>query len=76
MAEESLKVRDREAEIVSDPDENRPPVKPIRYVERTLTRPDGTTVTVEVPVYPPYEIKPLASRANGIDPKTSKSRNN
>ena len=76
MAEESLKVRDREAEIISDPDDDRPPMKPIRYVERTLTRPDGTTVKVEVPVYPPYEINPIGSNSNGAARKASRRRAN
>ena len=32
-------------------------IRPIRFVQRELTRPDGTTVTVDVPVYPPFELK-------------------
>jgi hypothetical protein len=32
------------------------PLKPIRMVERQLTRPDGTQVTVQVPVYPPFRL--------------------
>jgi len=32
-------------------------LKPIRVVTRELTRPDGTTVQVEVPVYPPFQLK-------------------
>lgn len=32
-------------------------LKPIRVVERELTRPDGTTVRVKVPVYPPFRLK-------------------
>lgn len=36
-------------------------VEPIRTVVRKLTRPDGSTVTVEVPVYPPFEMKDLAN---------------
>ena len=31
-------------------------LKPIRVVERELTRPDGTKVRVEVPVYPPFRL--------------------
>ena len=46
------------------PDDNvettgRANVEPIRTVVRELTRPDGSTVTVEVPVYPPFEMKDL-----------------
>ncbi len=29
---------------------------PIRVVKRSLTRPDGSTVVVEVPVYPPFRL--------------------
>jgi hypothetical protein len=29
---------------------------PIRIVKRVLTRPDGSTVVVEVPVYPPFRL--------------------
>ena len=32
-------------------------LKPIRMVERELTRPDGSTVLVEVPVYPPFRLE-------------------
>jgi len=40
-------------------------VEPIRTVVRELTRPDGSTVRVEVPVYPPFEMKDLANRVAG-----------
>lgn len=40
-------------------------VEPIRTVVRELTRPDGSTVTVEVPVYPPFEMKDLVHGADG-----------
>jgi hypothetical protein len=33
------------------------PLEPIRVVERELTRPDGTTLIVEVPVYPPFRLR-------------------
>lgn len=33
------------------------PLEPIRYVERELTRPDGTRLKVEVPVYPPFQLE-------------------
>ena len=32
------------------------PLEPIRTVERVLTRPDGTRMTVQVPVYPPFQL--------------------
>ena len=32
-------------------------LKPIRKVVRELKRPDGTTLRVEVPVYPPFRLK-------------------
>jgi hypothetical protein len=33
------------------------PLKPIRVVERVLTRPDGTQLRVKVPVYPPFRLQ-------------------
>ena len=32
-------------------------LEPIRKVVRELKRPDGTTLRVEVPVYPPFRLK-------------------
>ena len=32
------------------------PLEPIRVVERELTRPDGTKIRVQVPVYPPFQL--------------------
>ena len=43
---------------------------PIRTVKRVLTRPDGSTVMVEVPVYPPFR---LAEQAMGRKPARSRS---
>ena len=43
---------------------------PIGSVKRVLTRPDGSTVAVEVPVYPPFR---LADRA-GIRKPPVRSR--
>ncbi len=40
-------------------------LEPIRTVVRELKRPDGTLVTVEVPVYPPFELKDMPSLATG-----------
>ncbi len=40
---------------------------PIRVVKRSLTRPDGSTVVVEVPVYPPFR---LADRPSSRKPAT------
>ena len=31
-------------------------LEPIRYVTRELTRPDGSTLSVKVPVYPPFKL--------------------
>jgi hypothetical protein len=33
------------------------PLEPIEYKERELTRPDGSTVIVKVPVFPPFQLK-------------------
>jgi hypothetical protein len=32
-------------------------LEPIRVVRRELRRPDGTTVAVDVPVYPPFRLE-------------------
>ena len=32
-------------------------LEPIRFVERELTRPDGTKLRVKVPVYPPFRLE-------------------
>ncbi len=40
-----------------DSDSQREPLEPIRTVERELTRPDGTTLKVQVPVYPPFRLE-------------------
>ena len=37
-------------------------LEPIRVVERELTRPDGTTVRVNVPVYPPFRLEDRSER--------------
>ena len=57
------------------------PLEPIRFVERCLTHPDGTQVTVRVPVYPcfrveswpprPEELRHLGTRA--AEPETTPS---
>ncbi len=31
-------------------------LEPIGFVTRKLTRPDGTTLSVKVPVYPPFQL--------------------
>jgi hypothetical protein len=43
---------------------------PIGVVKRVLTRPDGSTVAVEVPVYPPFR---LAERPTGRMPARGRS---
>ena len=43
---------------------------PIRVVKRSLTRPDGSTVVVEVPVYPPFR---LADHASSRKPARARS---
>jgi hypothetical protein len=56
---------DAEADVTTSGEE----LKPIRVVERELTRPDGTKVRVEVPVYPPFQLRerppPKPERARG-----------
>jgi hypothetical protein len=43
---------------------------PIRVVKRSLTRPDGSKVVVEVPVYPPFR---LAEHGSSRKPARSRS---
>ena len=45
-------------------------LEPIGSVRRELTRPDGTRVVVEVPVYPPFR---LAERPSSRKPARSRS---
>ena len=45
-------------------------LEPIRVVKRSLTRPDGSTVVVEVPVYPPFR---LAEQGSTRRPARSRS---
>jgi len=35
----------------------RAPIEPIGTVRRTLVRPDGTKIAVDVPVYPPFRLE-------------------
>ena len=42
-------------------------LEPIRFVTRELTRPDGTKLSVKVPVYPPFEL----ARSKGEEKKAS-----
>ena len=59
-AEEAPKVGEVEGEKLD----------PIRVVKRSLTRPDGSTVLVEVPVYPPFR---LAERPSSRKPARGRS---
>lgn len=45
-------------------------LEPIGSVRRELTRPDGTRVVVEVPVYPPFR---LAERSSPRKPPRARS---
>ena len=47
------------------------PLDPLRVVERVLTRPDGSTLKVRVPVYPPFELK---KRPAAKTPRMRKTR--
>ena len=47
------------------------PLEPIEYVERELTRPDGSSVTVKVPVYPPFKLKERKPGKSGEQKKAS-----
>jgi hypothetical protein len=43
------------------------PLKPLRFVERELTRPDGTTLRVKVPVYPPFRLEDRSAPPSAPD---------
>ena len=47
------------------------PLEPVRIVERELVHPDGTTLKVRVPVYPPFELK---KRPPAKSPRSRKVR--
>ncbi|HVN40571.1 MAG TPA: hypothetical protein VMW19_20590 [Myxococcota bacterium] len=61
MAKPTKGTPEPEAEALvpgSDAPVERPPLpKPIGMVRRTLVRPDGTKVAVDVPVYPPFRLE-------------------
>ena len=38
---------------------------PVRVVKRELVSPDGSTVTVDVPVYPPFRLKSRGADKDG-----------
>ena len=42
-------------------------LEPIRFVERELTRPDGTKLRVKVPVYPPFRLEDRSAPPPGPD---------
>ena len=56
MRDESKVSAKKDAAWRSEPIESEP-LKPLRIVERELTHPDGTTLKVQVPVYPPFKLK-------------------
>ena len=43
------------------------PLEPVRYVERELTRPDGSKLRVKVPVYPPFRLEERPAKPAGPD---------
>jgi len=43
--------------------------KPIGMVRRTLVRPDGTKVAVDVPVYPPFRLESAEAPPAGKPPR-------
>ena len=46
-------------------------LEPIRVVRRVLTRPDGTTVQVDVPVYPPFRLEERPDGSAGKGRRTA-----
>jgi hypothetical protein len=51
------KLRERQKTIANRDEIKSEPLEPVAVVERELTRPDGTTLRVKVPVYPPFQLK-------------------
>lgn len=49
--------KNRKQQTPTDTGVQSAPLEPIDYKERELTRPDGSTVMVKVPVYPPFKLK-------------------
>ena len=52
-------------------------LEPIRFVERELTRRDGTTLRVKVPVYPPFRLEERPSpepRSKPRPPSAARSK--
>ena len=49
-------------------------LEPIRYVERELTRPDGSKLRVKVPVYPPFRLEDRPSPKTPIEPRAQARR--
>ncbi len=51
------------------------PLEPVRVVERELTRPDGTKIKVQVPVYPPFQLASATAGAEARRPtRTPRAR--
>jgi len=49
------------------------PLEPLRIVVRELTCPDGTTLKVDVPVYPPFRLKQRGPAAGSRPEKVKKA---
>ena len=63
----------------SDANEREPlvsgaPLEPIRVVRRTLKRPDGSMIDVEVPVYPPFELESKQPAEGSAEPEVDEHR--
>ena len=50
----------------------RPLPQPIGTVRRTLVRPDGTKVSVDVPIYPPFRLENEPGPAPSKPPRRSR----
>lgn len=57
MARRAMEAADPLAEWPEGPIVQGEPLEPVRYVERVLTRPDGTQIVAQVPVYPPFRLQ-------------------
>jgi len=67
------RARDRRESVDNGDEIQSEPLEPVRVVERELTRPDGTTLRVKVPVYPPFQLKKRAPAKTARGDKVRKA---
>ena len=72
MHEKSKVSAKKDAAWRSEPIESEP-LEPLRVIERELIHPDGTTLKVQVPVYPPFKLKKRPSTKTACSRKMRKA---